>query len=313
MAQSNIPGTNPTPRAGDDSEAVAFARWTEDHVTPQKLAVTRGDGNAVEVVAVPRGLTLQSVKHLLDEQRETPERIRGTAKLDEVDSFLSHVGRFRGDSTAIYASRSTTSPGFVAVYDYHAPGAPAWGQHRAEFRPALAQAWRAWQGANGKEMDTGAFAEWWEEHAVEVLDPATEAAKDASLRLRAIDLRVGTPSEVLALSRGLEIRVEQTLSDVKRLATGEMKLTYEEQVKGSNGAPLDVPAAFVVGVPVFDEGVDGDVWALPVRLRMRRQAASITWSFHLLDADVTFRRAVDGLIEKVSAKTGLPVLIGTPE
>lgn len=313
MAQSNIPGTNPTPRGGDDSEAVAFARWTEEHVTPQKITVTRGNGDVAEVVAVPCGLTLQSVKHLLDEQRETPERIRGTAKLDEVESFLLHVARFRSEATAIYASRSTTSPGFVAVYDYHAPGAPAWAQHRAEFRPALSPAWRAWQSANGEEMNTGAFAEWWEEHAVEVLDPAGEAAKDATTRLRAIDLRVGTPSEVLALSRGLEIRVESTVSDVKRLATGEMKLTYDEQVKGANGAPLDVPAAFVVGVPVFDEGVEGDVWALPVRLRMRRQAASIAWSFHLLDADVTFHTAVDRLIEKVRAKTGLPVLIGTPE
>ena len=99
-------------------------------------------------------------------------------------------------------------------------------------------------------------------------------------------------------------------AETRKLATGETKILYDEKLSGEKGAPLDVPGAFVVGVPVFD---GGDPYALPVRLRLRVASGKIAWTFALLGADDVVRDAVKGAVEKVRVVTGLTVFEGTPE
>ena len=202
----------------------------------------------------------------------------------------------------------------VAIYDYHCAAAQSgdagWCQHRAEYAFPVSDAWKAWSTVDGKSMDQAPLAAFIEDHAHEVLDAGEPGAAEAAASLKKLDLRPGSPSQVLALSRGLELTSTATMKQSSKLATGETRLVFEEKVGGENGAPLDVPGGFVVSVPVFD----GDApFAIPVRLRLKAKEGRISYTLVLLGADDARREAFDAAIGSVRTATGLAVMEGSPE
>lgn len=296
-----------------EDHAKALVEVVRDLHQPSQLFLHRGepDGSAAPVLVIPKGMQLSSAKGILDEYRATPERAKGTAKLETLDAFVAHVERFKDEGSAVFARVNAKAPELLAVYDYHqGPGRPRWGQHRASFAFPLAPEWQAWKALDGKELDQLTFAAFIEDHAHEVVPTSDEIAQAAAAKLANLDLRLATPGQVLTLSRGLTVRAESVIAETRKLATGETKILYDEKLSGEKGAPLDVPGAFVVGVPVFD---GGDPYALPVRLRLRVASGKIAWTFALLGADDVVRDAVKGAVEKVRVVTGLTVFEGTPE
>lgn len=292
-------------------EAALFEASREVHA-PSVIHVARGTEDDAGFLALPDRMRLFDVKAWLDARRPVPERVRGTAKLLTMGAFLAHVDRFHDEGTAIFADPTPRAPSLTAVYDYHqGPGSARWGQHRASFAFPLSAEWKAWQEVDGKLMDQAAFAAFIEAHAHEIAPTSDPVAQAAAARLTRIDLKVSGPSEVLTASRGISLSVDRVVENHVRLDTGEVRLVFDEKLRGEKGAALTVPASFVVGVPIFDG--DPDAVALPVRLRLRVNDGKVTWSFALLGADEVLREALKDAVQRVREVSGVPVFEGAPE
>lgn len=290
--------------------AATFEAAREAH-QPRMMQFERGGHDAAPFLVIPDRMKAVDLKAWLDARRPAPERARGTARIASLGSFVAHVNRFKDDGSAVFADATPAAPSLTAVYDYHRPGAPRWGQHRAEYRFPLSAAWRAWTGAHGKPMDQGAFAAFIEAHTHEVAATTHADVQAAAAKLTALGLKLAGPSEVLTCSRGIAVSVETTVERSEVLTTGETRILYDEKLKGEKGAALTVPGAFVVGVPVFDW--DDELAPLPVRLRLRVKDGHVLWTVDLLNADDVLRDALTAAVERVADATGLPVYQGSPE
>ena len=206
------------------ASALAFARR---HAVPTLLDL----GEGVRVASMPPGVRLASVKVLLDEYRTKPERLRGRATLETLAAFTAHVQRFKDAGSALFA-RVGASPSLTAVYDYHrGPSDGRFGDHRAVYQFPLSREWTAWKGIDGKAMEQAAFASWLEDHAADVVDPTLPEVGSAVDKLRAVEIAPATPTQVLTLSRGVELRVESSVASKANLANGSTKLLFDEAVK----------------------------------------------------------------------------------
>ncbi len=266
----------------------------------------------VTVAVLPAGKTLSSVKKLLDEYNLAPERKKGTAVLNEPESFVQHVNRMKDDSTALFASIDPRKPSVMAVYDYHKiDGSPRFGEHRAVYPFPLSSEWVAWVSRNGfqQKMNQKAFAEFLEDRVTD-LCPAHLAGPKTKEYVAQLQCALGEPSQIISLARGLSVRVEQDMVNSVVLGTGETQMQWKEVHKDERGEPLSVPGAFLISIPIF---VGGEECVLPVRLRYRVIEQKVFWFYDLAMVDRMFREAIDVELGKISGGVQIPVLIGTPE
>ena len=263
----------------------------------------------VEVYQAPNG-SLASVKKLVDEYREAPKRREGTARMQTLESFCDHVNRFKDGDSAVFANRDGKE--LFAVLDYHRSthaGQPRFGTHRTHYAFPLSDEWLAWNAKRGAQMSPGDFAEFLEDRIVDVIDPegASDAVKEYG---RSIGCHFASPTKLLELSRGLSIRVGTQIKNAQNLASGETHLTFATEHTDERGAPIKVPGAFVIAIPVFRSS---DRFEVGVRLRYRLREGAILWTYDLARLSTIFDTAFDDACNEVGAKTGLPVLRGLPE
>lgn len=282
-----------------------------DEVQPLKLLEADDE---ITVLAVPKGKEIKSIKPFLDEYLPKPERLKGTARMTTIDSFVAHVNRFKDPASAIFcAGVTTTSPRLIAVLDYHgAAGAQRWTDHRCEYEFPLSDEWKAWKAkAANTKISQADFAEFLEDRVTDVLDP-TSAGDIAKKFAESLGLQLASPQRLLSLSKGLSVRVDSRVTQAVDLSSGETQFNYSEQHKDEAGSPLKIPGAFVLSVPVFR----GDEhYQVPVRLRYRvdRESGVVSWSFALQRVDRVFEDALSRACKRVQAETELPLFYGTPE
>jgi uncharacterized protein YfdQ (DUF2303 family) len=269
---------------------------------------------AVPIASVPKGRALQSVKKLLDEYLPRPERITGTAVLRDEASFVAHVREMREPTTRIFCEPEATPPQFTAVYDYHAVHGgdrqrPAWCEHRAKWPLALAKEWKAWTGQAGKAMTPTEFAEFLELRVPDVYwgDQQSDYTK---LLVSQLELRLATPSALIALSRNLAVNVDVQVRQAQTLSSGEIAITYVEQHRDGEGQPIRVPNAFLIAIPVIQGGPS---YQLLARLRYRITAGKVSWAYDLHRTDLAFDAAIREICERVQDETERPVFLGSPE
>lgn len=296
--------------------AASIVEAMKDFYEPRKVEL---HGEEPFALSLPRGVTLQSVKALLDEYRARPERRRGTAKFSTLDSLIDHVNRFKSRWSAAFCIDSA-SPSIVAVYDYHegntyddeanvSLGEPDWLQHRAHYSFPLSEEWVAWRGAT-EPMTQVNFAEFLEDRIADVQDPANITGKAAEYA-QLLELELASPSKLLTISRGLTLRVEAKAGQTVNLTTGETQIVYEEEHREANFTPLKVPGAFAIAIPVFKNGA---LYSIPVRLRYRLDASrKILWWVSLSNIDRILQHAVDEACTKFRQETMIPLFHGAPE
>ena len=182
MPTDPIPSTDPLgfrPPTGDLADAIrSIMNISSEATVPEveTVKVSDGKGGVVEipVAMLPSGNGSVKAHPLLDvlqagsrwarEQRLLdaggPDARQGTAVHQALGSFIEHALRFRGDGTVVWAD--PTARRLVAVLDYHQEGAgspAAWGRHRATYSPPVSEAWAAWGGVAGLQLDQDAFAQ----------------------------------------------------------------------------------------------------------------------------------------------------------
>lgn len=255
-----------------------------------------------KVVAVPDGQKLQSLKPFLDEYRTKPERVIGTAELTTLRSFMDHALRFKQSRSVVFAgARSLT-----AVYDYHHSD-PAFCSHRASYAFPWSTEWKAWTEVDGKALTQLQFAQFIEDH---VSDITTADDEDSKRHFGELDFRLATPAQMLAMSRGLQVRTESEAVAKPNLSTGEIEVAYKEQHTDATGQPLKVPGGFLLLIPAFKLGA---LYRIPVRLRYRVASGKVLWTTLMHRREAVVDDAIKDACEQVIDATGLPLFHGEPE
>jgi uncharacterized protein YfdQ (DUF2303 family) len=288
-------------------------------IAPQIMEITSPDGVKGQFAIVPtaesgRGMSvdLRSVLHFYDEYRTKPMSRLGTARLGDLASLIEHINRFKDTDSVIFADTNRTSPAITAVLDYHKAGAtgePRFGNHCSHYAFPVSDEWKAWTGKSGKEISQGEFAEFIEAHIIDVIEN-TDGSPSAKMFAEKCGLTFATPAQVMELSRGLSVNVEGKLAQSINLQNGVKQIQFTESHTGENGAPLKVPGAFLVGIPVFRAG---SRYQVCVRLRYRKQGASLTWIMELWRYEEVFDAAIRDACDEVKDATELPLLVGIPE
>ncbi|MTK12678.1 MAG: DUF2303 family protein [Clostridiaceae bacterium] len=321
----------------NSNTAQTVANLVAKHIAPTALTlVDPVDGTTAPAFAIPGaggGLLIKPVDEYFEPYRRHPIRRCGTAKMGDLLSFISHVNRFATVETALFANPNKSSPGLLAVLDYHQrvnvadadkgagavsnPDAkPAFGWHRTEYKFPLSPEWKAWVGGNKSQMGQAAFAAFIEERILDVL-PAPVFGDDlseADLALKRLsDLLDGKwagPEKMMELSRGLAIFESAKVINATNINSGIGQIVFQTEQSDGDGQPLSVPNLFLIGIPVFENGAP---YRVIVRLRYRRQSGAIAWFYELYRHDKVFEDAFEGACATARQGTGLPLFVGFPE
>ncbi len=255
-----------------------------------------------------------SLHQLFDEWRTAPERKRGTAKVNTLESFTDLTNRHKTDDSVIFADTNWRQPSLMTIIDYHAKDAAGAAKicgHRIRYPFPLTEEWAAWVALDGKPINQTQFAEFIEDHRADLTSPHED---EVTYWQEMLGGKMAYPNELQMLSRGLKINAETKASSVVTLASGEGEIAWEETHTARNtaGGKIVVPSLFMLAVAPFYQGEKARI---PVRLRYRmpQGGGALTWSYHLYRPDIYVTEQVIRDLERAAADTNLPAFQGTPE
>lgn len=248
------------------------------------------------------------IKDEIERYRLAPDRIKGTAKVETLESFIELVNRHKSEHSVIFAATSWPNPSLSAVIDYYTTDhGTAHKQHRVNYAFPLTEEFKAWIGQNGKSMEQMAFAEFLEEHAAELAAPMDQERTDYEPLFKE---RFALPIELIELSRHLEVYVGAKVKQGGRVKSGERQIVFETEHMNGAGEPVDIPGIFMISVAPF---VDGDVVRIPARIRYRAGQGSVTWFYQLYRWEFWLRSRVQNDLLIAGSDTSLPTFEGSPE
>lgn len=263
---------------------------------------------SVPVVFDRKQQAFRSPKALLEEFRLAPQRRRGTATADTLESFIALTNRHKDENSALFGRAIWPSPSLLAVLNYDAAGSEArFGDHRISYEFPLTEEFKAWVEANARPMGQDVFAAFLEEHAAELAAPMDGERAEYE---RLFGEAMATPQEVVMLSRHLEVHVNAKAKQGVRLQTGERQVEFSEDHVNAKGEKVSIPGVFMVSVRAF---VDGEAVRIPARLRYRIAGGDIKWLYQLYRWEFFLREQVQRDLEEAAQKTALPSYEGMPE
>jgi hypothetical protein len=277
-------------------------------------------------------LVATDVTDTLLKAEPTPRARTGTTEVAAVDSFIAYIHRFKEPNSVIFANKAEMK--LTTIFDYHdrldAPPVtkdpdkpwvpmPRWGRFRSVFAFPQSRAYQTWTGKNKVPMGQAEFAEFLEENILDLFDPAglvldpeaPGASSDENIRNIAgqLGLKLGTPNEVLTVSRGLSLKSEETVTGAINLTTGEMQVSYAQQNNSDEKSLVVVPSGFIIALPIFE---GGGWYKLLVRLRYRKVEQKIKWHFDVFQLTKAFEVAFAEECAAVSSAVDLPLFYGKP-
>lgn len=274
--------------------------------------ISESELSEAAIIAMPMGVALHDLKPFRNARRAAPERRTGTAMFSTLESFIAHVLRFKDEHSAIFALDDPKTPALTAVLDYHektAAGSPRFGTHRGHYAFPLSEPWQAWAAIANKQLTQADFAQLLEDRIGDVQDPSMVGESTSNLAV-SLGINLAGPAALLAISRGLSVRVDSKVVNAINLSTGEAQINFEETHRDQGGNALKIPGGFAIAIPVFREGA---FYQIAVRLRYRVQAGSIVYRLVPHRTELVFTDAFAGACTLAGEKTGLPLFYGQPE
>lgn len=281
-------------------------------------------------VAVSKGRELVSVKKFLDEFATKPDRRVGTDKVQSLQSFIEWVNRHKDQGTVVFCDATRTAPKLLAVADYHhansdteggitGDAAARFGKFRALYEFPISSHWKAWSDVNRKIMDQADFAEFLDDHALDLISPEMvdngKGEMIASLPPEVAQYlgyhggRMALPNDVLALAKGLEITANAKNVARVDVQSGQTALMYEETHVDGRGQRVEVPKMFMIGVPLFDRAATA--YRVPIRIRYRLPGG-IKWILTMFGDEQIVDKAITDAAKSVHTECEVPVFLGTP-
>ncbi|MES1164178.1 MAG: DUF2303 family protein [Verrucomicrobiota bacterium] len=311
-ADEQVPGTTTVQQSETDAIVRAALRFAD----PEMMALTN-DKEGPDVLVMPAGRTVLSLKKFIDEYRTAPERKAGTSKMTTIKSFIDQVNRSKDEHSVIFADvESRKQPRLIGVFDYNESGPngnPRFGGHRVEYRYPVSDQWTAWTGKPLENMSQVDFAEFLEARIMDVLDPMSldpEGKGTLAAFCQQLGIRPASPQGLMELSRGLTVHADHKVVQYVNVGTGEAQISFGETHTDATGAPVKVSGGFAIAIPVF---LGGPPYQVPVRLRYRVKDGQVRWTLQPQRLDEVWNDAIEMSVNDVTTKTGLTTLFGTPE
>lgn len=291
--------------------------FIQARTTPQQVTITAPGVEPFPAYVTSSG-QLVSVEPLLREQRQRPRRRTGTVKTTSVGSFVELVNRDKLPESVIFADDGA-APKLVAVLNYHEGtndgGDPAHCDDRITYSFPLSEEWQTWTRSSKLVMSQQDFAEFIETNGFDIGVPDDAGGITAAWAQRG-GVRLAGPSEMMGVSKGLSVRVEESVQAHTRLESGEIRMEWTTEHKGHDGAAIKVPAAFHILIPILH---GGPLYSVPARLRYRAASGKVTWFYELHKPEAFLRDAVGDVVARLRRPVdepeggcGLLVVMGYP-
>lgn len=219
---------------------------------------------------------------------QAPTRIKNFFLLfNDIESFCQYVKDYKTDSTNLYLTKSIKSLIFTAsaVFNDIKRGQPNWRDQVAKYEPEKSIEWGDWNSNNKKRMSQIEFAEFLDEHIADIVGDGKWAPSAA---------------EVLEAVTNLNDVRNVTFSSKVSLANGMASFAYTE--KSPSGAVseghVSVPAEFLIGIPVFE---DGPAYTIRAKLRYRidRSSGELRLWYELQQLQRVFAKAMESHVQKL--------------
>jgi len=251
---------------------------------------------------------LVSVAGELAKWRTAPECRQGQAVVTTLSSFIALAVRHKDAHSAIFARTLWPDPALTAVIDYHqTDGAARYGKHRVHYAFPLTEEFKRWVASENKPMSQKEFAEFIEDNIMDLSVAMEAEAKTYEDQFRT---KFAVPTDLIALSRGLEVNVGASIKNQVRLQSGEMSVRFDTTHTGADGQPLVIPGLFMLSLRAF---IDGSEVRIPARLRYRPKDGGVVWFYQLYKWQDALRDRVVADAAVAQQQTGLPLYEGAPE
>lgn len=246
------------------------------------------------IAVIPANYSAVAIEKLMEPYLPYPRRLKATQQFADMDSFLDYVGKFRNESSVIFAKAvAEIAPTFKAVLDYHTPSGdeseelPAWCEHTATYAPSFTKEWDNWAANNRRKMSQTDFATFLEENAELVIEPPGAA--------------------LLELVQDLHAKSNVTCNQLVRLQNGRTKLAYDEEIELKGGTTtkagaLEFPAELVAGIAPFD---GGSAYRIKARLRYRIENKRLVFWYENINVHLVIKDAVNGIVTKIKENLGI--------
>lgn len=250
------------------------------------ITIPTEDGRGI--VVIPTGYKAEAVEHLVEKYLPNPRRKKIKVALTTPESFIAYVSEHKLANTRIFVTGDKTAPVFTAIIDLHTKEKTSWNEHVAVFACEPTEEWKRWIENDKEQMSQNLFAEFIEENQELFLSPKG--------------------AELLELITNLEAKVDVAFNSAIKLANGNVKLGYTENVSMTGGATgsqqgqIEIPTGFEVGVQPF-EGLDG--YKIKCRLKYRIGGGKVSFWYEMVDRHLFIKDAVKGIESKIVERLGI--------
>ena len=222
---------------------------------------------------------------------ELPSRAEMTMDLENVESFLAYVKKFKTPDTMLFANRKYG--GIQAIFDYHQPTQdgtkPGFMSHRCTLKPALTPEWLAWVGCNGKKMTQDPMIEFLESWNQNIWKP------DAAT--------------ILEVASSIEATKACTFKSVKRLSNGQREFTYNESINATGQSKLGAIVIPEMCSLSLTRSFGQNATIMEARFRYRIEEGHLILWYDLVKLAEAEQEAFEDLCDQIKCGCGLAPLL----
>lgn len=279
------------PTADPNAEVIAdLARRAYAAAHPEAYEL-EGDTETLVVRVVRHDETVKVLD--LEPKLGAPRRPTGSATLFDPADFADYVNRLSDEKTTVWGHEERAS--FVAVFNDHVGHEAGWRDHSATLQLQPDPEWQSWMQFDGKWFGQTDFAEFLEDHAAAIIDPA--------------------PADFLEVATTFKAHKKAEFASKVDLTTTDLQLTYNEETtaKTTRAGQIEVPRRFVVSLAPFLGTIPRE---LSARLRWSIEGGQLSIGFKLHRPDLVKRDAFADIRTMIGDQLSgepypVPVLLGS--
>jgi len=216
-----------------------------------------------------------------------PDHIRQTVTLDDGESLTRYTNRFSDSRTILIADIDLLT--VTAALDWHESKdmqcAPMPAAHNATLKLRESEEFSRWNEMEGTLHNQMEFAEFLDENASDIVDPA--------------------PTVMIEIARDLEATQGVAFKSSNRLQTGERSLVYETETHTKGD--MKVPTQFTLQIPLFVGEPPIDIKA---SFRFRPSSQGLKLGFVWRRVEYRRQAEFSAIAHRVSEATGCPLMMG---
>ncbi len=263
-------------------------------------------------------MSVKDLSALTDKYLPAPRRRTGTTTLARLQSYIDFTLRHKNEDSIVLVEgtvdKNSIKAEALTIFNADPKGGDdlkaGHGDFKCDYKFPISKELAAFIDNNGKRMSQADFALFLEDHITDMASPHDSETVGGVSNFSQVEKALGgkgaDPITMLELSRGLEVRVTETVKNATKLQSGEMCLKYSTEHSNADGTPLTIPAWFLIRLPLFEGGQPVDV---PVRLRYRVNEGTAIWFYELYQMNKAFDEAFDQAVAYIKEQTELPVFV----